>query len=84
MIDRSNGRGRCAYLKHLRLKVAEEHGIDYKPAECNHVGGCAGICPQCEKELRELTSIVSKVSISHNNCDKNLYFDDVVNEFVIS
>ena len=83
MIDRRTGKERCAYLKQLRLRVAEEYGIDYKPAECNHEGDCAGTCPQCEKELCELTSIIYMEQVSEDCRKHMLYFNNETKEFVI-
>lgn len=45
------GKEKCAYLKNLRVKIAEANGIDYVPAECHHEGDCPGFCPVCDSEM---------------------------------
>lgn len=49
-----HGKKICEVLKSIRSDIAEANGIDYKPAECRHEGGCAGTCPKCESETRWL------------------------------
>lgn len=71
------GKEKCEYLRRLRQKIAERYSIEYHPMECNHIGDCIGTCPQCDKELRELTSLINKKNLS------NISFNCNINEFVI-
>lgn len=42
------------------MKIAEENGITYVPAECHHEGDCPGTCPRCDAELRYLKNEINK------------------------
>lgn len=46
------------YLRKLREKFAQIHGIDYHPTECHHKGDCQGTCPACDAELEYLNNAV--------------------------
>ena len=48
------GKMLCEKLKEIRMEVARKNDIPYQPAECKHMGDCAGICPRCEAEVRYL------------------------------
>lgn len=48
------GKERCRILKEIRMRVAEENGIELAVSECTHKGDCAGTCPKCESEVRYL------------------------------
>ena len=50
----NRGKEICEKLKSIRKSIAERYGIAYEPAECNHQGDCAGTCPQCDAELKDL------------------------------
>lgn len=82
MIDKRTGKERCEYLKQIRIRFAKEYNIPYEPTECTHIGECSGTCPQCEKELRELTSKINTMPDSEN-CS-NLYFDINKGMFIIN
>lgn len=48
------GKDKCELLKSIRRQVAERYGLEYYPRECQHDGDCAGTCPRCDAELRDL------------------------------
>ena len=48
------GKRICNTIKEVRMKVAKANDIKYAPAECHHVGDCAGSCTKCEAEVRWL------------------------------
>ena len=50
----SRGKDICKELKKVRRKIAEENGIPLEIPKCTYKGPCAGTCPRCEWELRQL------------------------------
>lgn len=48
------GKERCRILKEIRIKIAEENGIEFAVSECTHKGDCRGTCPKCEAEVKYL------------------------------
>lgn len=59
----NRGKEICEKLKAIRKNIAERYGIAYEPAECNHQGDCAGTCPQCDAELKDLQQQLEKRGI---------------------
>ena len=59
----NRGKEICEKLKSIRKSIAERYGIAYEPAECNHQGDCAGTCPQCDAELKDLQLQLEKRGI---------------------
>ena len=55
-----SGKEKCRVLREIRMKIAEENGIDYRPAQCRHEGPCAGTCPKCEQEKAQLEKELSR------------------------
>lgn len=51
----ANGKRICEQLKAVRVLVAREAGIDYKPPYCPHAVCTTGSCPACEAETAELS-----------------------------
>ncbi|MCQ2281322.1 MAG: carboxypeptidase-like regulatory domain-containing protein [Bacteroidales bacterium] len=56
------GKSTCKYLKEIRRKIAEENGIALNMPECTYQGPCAGTCPQCEHEVRQLETELARRS----------------------
>lgn len=56
------GKSTCKYLKEIRRKIAEENGIALYMPECTYQGPCAGTCPQCEREVRQLETELARRS----------------------
>lgn len=83
LIDKRTGKERCAYLRQIRVQVAKEHNIEYVPAECTHEGDCSGTCPQCEKELRELTFAINHGMSEDDAVQYSLHFDSEKEIFII-
>ncbi|MGN1410996.1 MAG: hypothetical protein ACI4WH_00610 [Oscillospiraceae bacterium] len=54
------GKQKCDYLRRMRIKIAEENGIEYQTDKCNFSGECLGTCPKCEEELRYLNSKIDE------------------------
>lgn len=48
------GKDKCQLLKAIRRQIAEQYGLEYHPTECHHEGECAGTCPRCDAELKDL------------------------------
>lgn len=74
------GKKVCELLKDIRKQIANDNGIEYTPASCDHEGDCPGTCPQCDKELKELQEILDKkescnIPIVINKRNKNPFFD---------
>lgn len=59
-IFKNPGRKKCDELRKVRMEIAKENGIDYKPQQCFHKGPCQGTCPACDAELRFLTDEIAK------------------------
>ncbi len=57
------GKATCGYLKHIRIVVANRHGIKYAPKECTHKGACAGTCPVCDSELRYIDKQIQRIDL---------------------
>ena len=57
-----NGKEKCALLKQIRARIAEENNIPFAVKECTHQGHCSGTCPRCESELRYLEGELKKRS----------------------
>ncbi len=49
------GKRICEQLKAVRMRVATEAGIKYKPQDCSHRVCATGSCPACEAETAELS-----------------------------
>lgn len=49
-----NGKDKCELLKTIRRQIAEQYGLEYHPTDCHHKGECAGTCPRCDAELKDL------------------------------
>ncbi len=49
-----HGKEKCRILKQIRAQIAESNDIEWIVEECPHKGDCAGTCPKCEAEVREL------------------------------
>lgn len=59
-----NGKDKCEMLKTVRKQIAEKYGLHYEPTKCNHQGDCAGTCPRCDAELKDLESQLESKGIS--------------------
>lgn len=60
------GRGKdiCKELKAVRRRIADENGIPLEIPECTYNGPCAGTCPRCEWELRQLeTALADRIRL---------------------
>ncbi len=51
----TTGKRICEQLKAVRIRVAMEAGIKYKPQYCPHQVCATGSCPACEAETAELS-----------------------------
>ena len=54
------GKAKCNVLKAIRRKIAEANGIPYHTEECTYHGPCAGTCPKCDAEARDLNEELKK------------------------
>ena len=51
-----SGKEKCAYMKQLRIELAEKYNIPYEPKVCTYKGDdCLGTCKVCDEELKYLT-----------------------------
>lgn len=55
-----NGKSICEKLREIRKKFAKDKHIEYEFKECTYDGPCAGTCPQCDKEARELSKLAGE------------------------
>lgn len=54
--DIMSGKEKCAYMKQLRIELAEKYNIPYEPKICSYKGNnCLGTCKVCDEELKYLT-----------------------------
>lgn len=67
-----NGKDKCELLKSIRRQVAERYGLEYNPAECEHQGDCAGTCPRCDAELKDLLRQLEAKGIRDIELDKEI------------
>ena len=56
----AKGKQTCKILKEIRRQIAEENDIELITSECTHKGDCAGTCPKCEAEVRDLERELEK------------------------
>lgn len=61
------GKDKCEQLREIRMKFAKDNDIDYEFKECTHEGPCAGTCPLCDKEAKDLAEIAKKRGIKFDN-----------------
>ena len=54
------GKQTCKILKEIRQQIALENDIELVTSECTHKGDCAGTCPKCEAEVRDLERELEK------------------------
>lgn len=55
----SRGKDICKELKAVRRRIADENGIPLEIPKCTYKGPCAGTCPRCEWELRQLEAALA-------------------------
>lgn len=55
----NRGKDICKELKAVRRRIADENGIPLEIPECTYHGPCAGTCPRCEWELRQLETALA-------------------------
>lgn len=53
------GKSICNELKAVRRRIADENDIPLEIKECTYKGPCAGTCPRCEWELRQLENALA-------------------------
>lgn len=49
-------------LREIRAKIAAENGLTVPEDTCTNEGPCAGTCPKCDWEVRQLEAQLSKRS----------------------
>ncbi len=54
------GKEKCAILKDIRQRIAQENDIELVTKNCEHKGDCKGTCPRCEAEVRYLEQELEK------------------------
>ena len=54
------GKAKCAILKDIRQRIAQENDIELVTKNCEHKGDCKGTCPRCEAEVRYLEQELEK------------------------
>lgn len=54
------GKQKCRLLKYVRKVVSESNGLFFNDTIC-HTQQCAGTCPKCEKELKDLSIQLQKL-----------------------
>lgn len=66
------GKEICQMLKTIRQRIADQYGLNYQPEECNHQGNCAGTCPRCDAELKDLEAQLEAKGISKIEIDTRI------------
>lgn len=59
--SRSDGKLVCKVLKKMRRHIIEDNGLDVEVEDCFYDGECAGTCPKCELEVRQVEEQMSKI-----------------------
>ena len=60
----SRGKDICKELKAVRRRIADENNIPLEIPKCTYKGPCAGTCPRCEWELRQLeTALADRIRL---------------------
>ena len=60
----NTGKSICNELKKVRRRIADENNIPLEIPECTYKGPCAGTCPRCEWELRQLeTGLADRIRL---------------------
>lgn len=59
------GKDICNILKAIRIDIAEKYRLEYNPTECTHKGDCAGTCPRCDEEVRDLQRQLDEKGITN-------------------
>ena len=59
------GKDICNILKAIRIDIAEKYKLQYNPTECTHKGDCAGTCPHCDEEVRDLQRQLDEKGITN-------------------
>lgn len=54
------GKEKCRMLREIRGKIAAENGLTVPEDTCTNEGPCAGTCPKCDWEVRQLEDQLSK------------------------
>lgn len=54
------GKEKCRMLREIRAKIAAENGLTVPEDTCKNEGPCAGTCPKCDQEVRQLETQLSK------------------------
>ena len=57
------GKEKCERMKATRKRIAEQYSLEYTPSECTHKSECAGTCPKCDAELRDLQEQLNRKGI---------------------
>lgn len=58
------GKEKCTLLKQIRIEVANANNIDFSTVDCPQPDGCAGTCPRCEAEAKQLDDAIDKIIAS--------------------
>ena len=74
------GKDKCQLLKAIRRQIAERYGLEYRSEECHHKGECAGTCPRCDAELKDLQWQLEEKGI--RDIDLNETMRDKVDKFI--
>lgn len=75
------GREKCNKLREIRKLIAEVNNIEYKPAECDHTGPCAGTCPVCDEEIQYLDEQLQKKKRAGEEINIGGLVVDIANDF---
>ena len=56
-----DGKRICNVLRKQRIRIAGANGIPFNSEDCPSVGPCAGTCPKCDLEEKELMEKMSRI-----------------------
>jgi len=54
-----SGKRKCEAMQRIRMRIAEENGIEHTETPCTHSGSCSGSCPKCDQDLKRLEEKIS-------------------------
>lgn len=61
LMSRSDGKEVCAYLRNIRIELAQANNISFESEPCSFTESCAGTCAKCDQEAAYLRDELNKI-----------------------
>ena len=61
LMPRADGKEVCAYLRNIRIELAQVNNIPFKSEPCSFTDLCAGTCEKCDQEAAYLREELNKI-----------------------